>query len=202
MSARAAMLVLAILVSSFSAEAGGDLPCRETASIILKELGLPVIGQELPLLGARLDLDRRGETRNPPVLEDGRTGDGKPLHELRVKTSPVPKDAKRWQVQLARVFNGAMIDPGRGRRLSMSSVLTYVQEARENRRVCILERVEARLHTGEKLEARSISKKDCRALLDPDAIVDEVKFGPRLLRYWLFRDCLLDPDLSRSAETL
>ncbi len=202
MSARTTILALAVLISSFSAEAGRDLPCRETASIILKELGLPIIGEEQPLRGARLDLDRRGEMSNPPVLEDGRTGDGKPLHELRLKMAPVPGDAKRWQVRLTREFDGARIEAGRGRRLSMSSVLTYVLEAFENRRVCTLERVEARVQIGEKLEVRSISKKECKSLLDPDPVADEKKFGPRLVRYWLRHDCLLDPDLSQFAETL
>jgi hypothetical protein len=185
-----------------AALAGGDLPCPQAASFILKELGLPAIGQELPLRGTRLDLDRRGEARNPPVLEDGRTGDGNPVHEILVRMGPVPGDAKRWQVRLTRIFDASQVEPGKARRLSMSSVLTYLPDARENRRVCILERVEARMQVGEKIEARSISKKDCKFLLDPDSNADEKKFGPRLLRYWLRRDCLLDPDLSRAVENL
>jgi hypothetical protein len=107
--------------------------CSQFASLILRRVGLPAVGETSPVIGTRGNADRRGDHMVPPTLDDGTVRTQNPYSEYRVEAGTEVSSKFYWDLTLTRIR-----EEQPGTRITSSSTFHFQLGAEENRATCDL----------------------------------------------------------------
>jgi hypothetical protein len=141
--------------------------CPEIANYFLSANGLPALGQNEPVKGTRGDLNRKGETHDPPEFLDE-------IHfkkpDVSVRIVAEKKDSDRWTLTLDRVI-GITQKSKRGKKsdiMHTRTIYSFQKTSSDQHSECSLQTIDFLFQT-EKTSYRlkdSYRAEDCEDLLD------------------------------------
>jgi hypothetical protein len=139
-----------------------NLTCKMFADLVLTQVGLPRLGQDVPISGVREDFDRSQDLENPPVFVDSAIRSEHPFSEYRVKAYGHSKIKDFWYLELVR--NREIT---RGSRAELKSLFVFRIGTVANHPTCDL--MEIHFEEPSKTDLGIYDSSRCLNLFDPAA---------------------------------